>query len=128
VLNADIKKQHVDAIVNAANSSLLNGGGVDGAIHAPAGLELFEECRTLDGCRSGEARITRDTACQPSGSSTPWDPVRSGGERGEDALLANCYRNCFALAEQYGIRTVAFPADWRWLWSGIPASPCSRRD
>src|SRR5881409_2043091 len=109
-VQGDITQQPVDAIVNAANSSLLGGGGVDGAIHRAAGPELLEECRTLGGCPTGQAKITKGYRLPAQFVIHTVGPVWRDGEHGEDDLLANCYRNAFALVEQRRLKTVAFPS------------------
>ncbi|MEW6594274.1 MAG: O-acetyl-ADP-ribose deacetylase [Thermodesulfobacteriota bacterium] len=110
LVEGDITALAVDAIVNAANSSLMGGGGVDGAIHRAAGPGLLDECRGLGGCPTGEARITKGYNLPARFVIHTVGPVWRGGTQGEPELLANCYRACFALAGKHHCRTLAFPA------------------
>lgn len=122
VIQGDITKLKVDAIVNAANTSLLGGGGLDGAIHRAAGPELVMECRMLNGCKVGEAKVTKGYKLPAKYVIHTVGPVWRGGEKDEDFQLANCYWNSLVIAEKNDIRTIAFPA----ISTGIYGFPFER--
>jgi O-acetyl-ADP-ribose deacetylase (regulator of RNase III) len=122
IIEGDITKQAVDAIVNAANTSLLGGGGVDGAIHRAAGPELLEETRKIGGCPPGEARISQGYRLPAKWIIHTVGPIWSGGGKNEDQILAQCYRNCFKASKELGISSIAFPA----ISTGVYRFPLQR--